>query len=463
MSQSITTAINNPATQILAEFSSGLHWGDIPPRVVEHAKVCVLDALGVALFGSSLPWSQILVDTIKEEAGEPQATIWGTSHHVAVTQAVLANCAAGHSFELDDLHTAALIHATTLSVPVALAFAEHRGGTGRDFLLACIAGFEVGLRVGIAGTHELFNRGFHPQGTTGVFSAAASAAKMLGLDPGKTQHALGISASMASGLMAAQEGAMAKRLQSGHAGQAGAFAALLARRGYTGVLNAIEAPYGGFLHCYANLSAQERLTDTLHKKWETLDIGFKPYPTVSCVQGPLRILQGMMAAHSFGHDDIKEIIVDCSTFTYRHTVWPYQASGLTEAQMNMFYCLAALAVSGEIFVNQFKESLIAEPRIMAFMKKISVRIDPEIDRRGPVYRDAVRMTLRTSAGEVLSENREWRPGSPEDPMSKMEITEKFRKLAEGRWPSDKTARIIEAVDNLCEIKSLAPIFDNLRT
>ena len=455
-------AENPPATRILASFAAGLTWDRVPNEVVEHAKVCVLDAIGVSLFGNSLPWSRILVDTINEEAGAPQATIWGTPYKASVTQASLANCAAGHSFELDDLHTAALIHATTLAVPVALAFAEHRGGSGRDFLLACIAGFEVGLRVGIAGTHELFHRGFHPQGTTGVFSASAAAARMLGLDAAQTQHALGISASMASGLMAAQEGAMAKRLQGGHAGQSGAFAALLARRRYTGVLNAIEAPYGGFLHCYATLEAQDRLTNTLGAKWETLAIGFKPYPTVSCVQGPLHILHRLMTAHGLRANDIEKIEIECSTFTYRHTVWPYRASGLVEAQMNMFYCVAAMAVSGEVFVDQFQESLLADPRILAFTPKIEARIAPDIDARGPDHRDAVRVRMRTVKGQEFAEAREWRPGSPEDPMSKAELTAKFRRLAKDRWPRDKTERIVDAVDNLQELDSLAPIFESLR-
>jgi len=456
------TVQNAPATQILAAFGANLTWDVVPPEVMDHAKTCILDAIGVSLFGSTLTWSRILVDTIQEEASEPQATIWGTSHRVSVSRAALANCAAGHSFELDDLHTAALIHATTLAVPVAMAFAEHRGGSGRDFLLACISGFEVGLRVGIAGTHELFHRGFHPQGTTGVFSAAVAGARMLGLDALRTQHALAISGSMASGLMAAQEGAMAKRLQSGHAGQSGAFAAQLARRGYTGVLNAIEAPYGGFLHCYATLSAQDRLIEGLGSKWETLAIGFKPYPTVSCVQGPLHILKEMMQSRNLGAEDIEHIVVECSTFTYKHTVWPYRASGLVEAQMNMFYCVATMALAGEVFVDQFTEQTIADPRILEFTKRIEVRIAADIDARGPAHRDAVRLALRTRKGDVLSAEKEWRPGSPEDPMSKEEITAKFRRLAANRWPEAKTEEIIATVDRLEELPSLDPLFLNLR-
>lgn len=453
---------NPPATRLLAEFASQLGFDAIPAPVIAHAKTCILDALGVSLFGSTLPWSRILVETILEEPSTPQATIWGTPHKVSVSRASLANCAAGHSFELDDLHTNALIHATTLSVPVALALAEHEGGSGRDFLTACVAGFEVGLRVGIAGTHELFHRGFHPQGTSGVFAASAAAGRMMRLDALQMQHALAISGSMASGLMAAQEGAMAKRLQSGHAGQSGAFAAQLARRKYTGVTNAIEAPYGGFLHCYATLSAQEKLTAGLGSTWETANIGFKPYPTVSCVQGPLHLLRDLMRSRGLKADDIARIVVDCSTFTYKHTVWPYRASGLVEAQMNMYYTLATMALSGEVFVDQFTEDLIADPKIMDFTKRIEVRIAPDLDARGPAQRDAVRLTLKTRSGEELCVAKDWRPGSPEDPMSRDDLEAKFRRLSQGRWPAEKVQALLDAVERLETLPELSSIFDNLR-
>ena len=446
-----------PATRLLAEFAATLQWQDLPPAVIAHTKLCVLDALGCCLFGSQLPATRILIDTIVALGGARQASIWGTPYRTSVTQAALANCAAGHSFELDDLHTAALIHATTLSVPVALAFAERDGANGRDFLLACIAGFEVGLRVGIAGTHGLFNRGFHPQGTTGVFCAAATAARMLRLDAAKTQHALGIAASMASGLMAAQEGAMTKRFHSGHAGQAGALAALLAQRGYTGMADAIEKPGGGFLDVYSSDPAHGLLTSELGARWETLAIGFKGYPTVSCIHGPLTLLRSIMREHIMQSHDVQSLEISCSTFTYKHTVWPYQASGLTEAQMNMYYGLAAMAVRGEVFVNQFDDAQLKSPDLLDFMQRITVNIDPAIDARGQRYRDAVRLTLRTRDGRTLTGAKEWRPGSPEEPFTAADLTAKFRTLADGRWAPRKTNRIVKLLNHAEELPSLAPL------
>jgi 2-methylcitrate dehydratase PrpD len=451
-----------PATRMLAEFSSQLRWEQIPPDVIAHSKLCVLDAIGCCLFGSTLPWTLILTDTIVEQGGKPDASIWGTGHLTSVAQAAMVNCAAGHSFELDDLHTAALIHATTLCVPVAMAFSERDGASGKEFLLACIAGFEVGLRVGNGGTHGLFHRGFHPQGASGVFAAAGTAARMLRFDADKTQHTLGIAASMASGLMAAQEGAMVKRLNSGHAGYAGAMAALLASRGYTGILNAIEAPYGGFLAAYSDEPEQELVVRGLGLQWETLAIGFKAFPTVSCIHGPLKILREIMTQRNLQAKDIARIDVACGTFSYRHTVWPYRASGLTEAQMNLYYGLSTMAVEGEVFVDQFSDDRLSKPEILNFSKRIFVEIDPVIDALGPACRDAVRVTVTTSDGQRITREKKWRPGSPEDPMTIEDLKSKFLRLADGRWPAAKSHRLIELIEDLDALPSIEIIAECLR-
>lgn len=450
------------ATRLLGKFTSDLRWQELPPAVVEHAKLCVLDAIGCCLFGSRLPATRILIEAIVEQGGARQASIWGTPYRTSIAQAALANCAAGHSFELDDLHTTALLHATTLAVPVAMAFAEREGASGQEFLMACVAGFEVGLRVGIAGTQGLFNRGFHPQGTTGVFCAAATGARMLRLDAGATQHALGIAASLACGLMAAQEGAMTKRLHSGHAGQAGAFAALLAQRGYTGVPDAIEKVEGGFLRTYSDRIAPEHLTSGLGAQWQTLAIGFKAYPTVACVHGPIALLHSIMQERRLHSSDIASLRIKCGTHTFKHTVWPFRASGLTEAQMNMYYCLSVMALRGEVFVDQFREDRLADADVLEFMKRISVEIDPAVDALGPQCRDAVNLELRTNDGRAFVVEKKWRPGSPEEPLTSGELRAKFRRLAEGRWPLEKAEALIELTDRLQELPSVLPLVECMR-
>jgi 2-methylcitrate dehydratase PrpD len=91
------------ATQRLAQYCATLTWADIPQEVASHANLCVLDAIGCCLFGSTLPWTRILAEVVVEQGGAPQAAIWGTPHRTTLAQAALVNCAAERPDELDSV------------------------------------------------------------------------------------------------------------------------------------------------------------------------------------------------------------------------------------------------------------------------------------------------------------------------------------------------------------------------
>jgi 2-methylcitrate dehydratase PrpD len=234
------------ATQALAEFASSIEYGDIPAEVIQRMKTSFLDSVGCCLFGATLPWTQRVQAMIEEEGARPVASIFGAGVKTSVAGAVLVNATAGHAFELDDIHKESIVHAGSIATPVVVALAEQMGcKSGQKLLTAMTTGYEIGTRVGNAATMGLFFRGFHPQGASGVFVAAASAGKMLELDALRMQHALGIVGSQAGGLMAAQEGAMVKRFHSGRAAQSGVYSAYLAKRDFTGITDVLEAGYGG--------------------------------------------------------------------------------------------------------------------------------------------------------------------------------------------------------------------------
>ena len=168
--------------------------------MISHVKLCIIDALGCALFGSTLPWGKIITSFTKEMGKGKGALIWGDGSEVPSTSAPLANGTLIHSFEMDDLHRVGVIHPGSEAIPAADALVR-RGGhvDGKQFITAVIAGYEVGCRVGMTGGASQLRRGFHPSATSGTFAAGAAAAKMLRLNPGKTLHALGIAGTQAAG------------------------------------------------------------------------------------------------------------------------------------------------------------------------------------------------------------------------------------------------------------------------
>lgn len=451
------------ATRTLAAYAAGLHYDDLPAAVVARTRACVLDTLGCMLFGATLPWTRIVADMVREEGGAPQATLIGSADRVSVAQAVLVNSTAGHGFELDDAHTRASMHAGSIAVAAALAVAEWRGDrTGRDLLTAIVAGYECGLRIGIAGDGGIFKRGFHSAAVCGGFVAAATAARLLELDADRTRHAFGIVGSMASGLMAAQEGAMVKRLHAGQAAKNGVTAVLLARRGFTGITNVLEAPYGGFFSALTDRHRPEALTAGLGTQWETLALGFKPYATAGACHPALALLGSLMQAHGLAAQDIAHIAVDCTTHCRDHVAWPYVVQGVASAQMNLFYALSVMALDGAAMVAQFDTARLDDPQILAYMRRITVTPDPAFDAMGNAFRYATRVTVTTTQGARHAQETLHRPGSPEAPLSAAQLNAKFDRLAATVLSPARREHLKTLVDTLETMPTLDPLLGELR-
>jgi len=180
---SIEKSLLPGATRDLAAFASNLQYTAIPREAIERMKLSVLDSIGCCIFGATLPWTRKVATLAKAEGAAPVASLMGMGEKTSIALAVLVNGTGGHAFELDDIHKESIVHAGSIATPIAFAFAEQQGGApGKDILTAMIAGYEVGHRVGSAATMSLFFRGFHPQGTSGTFVAAATAARALGLN-----------------------------------------------------------------------------------------------------------------------------------------------------------------------------------------------------------------------------------------------------------------------------------------
>jgi 2-methylcitrate dehydratase PrpD len=391
----------------------------------------------------------MLIDLVSEEGGNARSRVLGTPLKTSVSQAVLIGATAGHGFEMDDIHAAAHLHAGSLALPTALALADTLPAvSGRQLIAAIAAGYEVGLRVGLAATGRLFMRGHHFQGACGPFVAAATAANLMRLAPEPARHAIGIAGSFGAGLMAAQEGAMSKRLHCGRAAQAGVTSAQLAARGFTGIPNVLEAPYGGFLSTYSGEPELSYLTDGLGQSWEILSVGFKPYATAASVQSVLFAIDRLMAENALIANDIREVVIHCSTMAHRHCAWPYEPQGVTAAQMNLYFTSAMMILDRNAMQEQFREDRLADQAALAIIAKIKIEVDPKYDVGGDATRHCARVEIITTDGRSLVREVLERPGSPGNPLPPQQLRRKFETLAGAVLPQDRIARIIDTVQAL---------------
>ena len=299
-----------PVSQQLAEFTSGLRFDRLPPAVVEAAKLHALDALGCGLAAHALDAAPWVGAAAREEAVSGPVTAIGMSDGLPAGEAALVNGTLCHALDYDDTHPDAVTHVSAAVVPAALAAAEQHGADGRDVLCALVAGSETSVRIGMAGGGKFHARGLHPTGVCGVFGATAAAARLRGLDAEHTAHALGIAASMASGLLEfLADGSKTKPLHPGWAAHAGLAAARLAAHGATGPATALEGRrgfFGAYLHGEAVDAAA--FVEDLGTRWRTPEIAFKPYPACHYTHAPLDALAALVLQEGITADDVESLV-----------------------------------------------------------------------------------------------------------------------------------------------------------
>jgi len=457
---------DNVHTRAIAEFVSGLSYEQIPAAVRERIKLLILDSLGCAIYGADLEWCRILRDTLEALDTSRTTSVWGTDRKLSSPHAALVNGTQVQGFELDDVHRAGVLHVGAVTLPALIAAAEsHVRLPGRDLLTAAVAGYEIGPRVGLCMGQEHIGQGWHSGATVGVFAAAAAAARALSLPVEATVHALGIAGTQASGLMAAQYGAMVKRMHAGRAAQSGLYAALLASRGFTGIVDVFEAPYGGF--CTTFSRSQDRfdlgqLSAGLGERFETMRIALKFYACVGSNHTTLDALRDIRRRRPFAPDDIERIVVHASQVTVDHAGWAYRPDGLTAAQLNLPFCVATLIIEGDVFVDQFTDDCIADPARMALARRVKVLGDPAITALGAAHRHKVHVEVHFRDGSVERETREAPRDSEHSFAGADDIVGKFRKLTRRAMPEQRQDVLIAAVLNLDDLADSRSLIDLLR-
>ena len=452
---------DNPYTRGIAQFVSGLTYDRIPEEVRHRLKLLMLDSLGCALYGADLQWSRILQDKLTALDATRTCGVWGTDKKLSAPHAALVNGTQVQGFELDDVHRAGVLHVGAVVLPALIPLTEIKAGmSGKEFLTAAAAGYEIGPRVGLCMGPAHIASGWHSGATLGVFSAAAGAARGLKLNVDQTVDALGIAGTQAAGLMAAQFGAMVKRMHAGRSSQSGLYGALFAESGFTGIRNVLESEYGGFCTTLSqstdNFNLAE-LTAGLGETWQAMGVALKFYACVGTNHTTLDALRDMQTEQPFGAADVEKIVVHGSLVTVNHVGWDYVPQGLTSAQLNMPYCVATLLLDGDVFVDQFTEAKVADPARMALAKKVQVVHDPAITALGAKMRHKVHVEAHLKGGKVLKRTVDAARGSEKKFATDAEIVAKFEKLAAKALPKAQVTELRDAVLGMEQLPDAAQL------
>jgi aconitate decarboxylase len=457
---------DNVHTRRIAEFVAGLSYERIPADVRTRIKLLILDSLGCAIYGAPLEWCRIVRETCVSLDATRTTSVWGTSQRLSSPHAALVNGTQVQGFELDDVHRQGVLHVGAVTLPALIAVAEsHAELTGQEFLAAAVVGYEIGPRVGKCMGQEHIGQGWHSGATVGVFSAAAGAARGLRLTPDQAVHALGIAGTQSAGLMAAQYGAMVKRMHAGRAAQSGLYGALLAQRGFTGIADVFEAPYGGFCTTFSRSSDRFNMAELsagLGERFETMRISLKFESCVGSNHTTLDAIRDIRARRPFTLDELDKVVVHGSQVTVDHVGWPYRPDSMTTAQLNLPFCVATLLIEGDVSVDQFMPDAIGDPARIALSRKVEVVHDPAITALGSAYRHKTRVDVHLRDGSVHSETREAPRGSEQSFAGADDIVAKFKSLTRAALAPARQQALVDAVLGLDELKNAKQMIELLR-
>jgi 2-methylcitrate dehydratase PrpD len=452
----------------VASFIVNTTYRDVPADVVELGKKSILDGLGLALSGSVAETgrlSRAYLNSLGLSHGD--ATVLGSSMKAPVRFAAFVNGIGIHADDYDDTQLAVakdrvyglLTHPTAPALPVALAIGEARALSGQDLLLAYHIGVEVECKIAEAIAPRHYDQGFHSTGTCGTFGAAATAAKLRGLDLTRTLRALGIAGGEAAGLRE-NFGTMTKPFHAGRAAESGVVAADLAALGWTAAEQILEAPRG-FFQAAGGGYDPDAISHKLGSPWtfRSPGISIKPFPSGSLTHPGMTEMSRLIRANKITAREVERVDVGANR-NMPNALIHHRPKDALQAKFSMEFCMAALLLYGKAGLNEFTDEVVNRPEVQSMIGRVHFGVHPEADAAGYNKMTTI-IDIHLRDGRTISGRADFGKGSPSNPMSYDEVAAKFLDCAAfAKWPGDKAKTIVEVVrrlESVPDVRSLAAL------
>jgi 2-methylcitrate dehydratase PrpD len=437
----------------LAKYAASLRYEDLPGPVIQRAKDAIADTVAAIAFGAHLPWSRIIVDYARRRGAGGKSHMFAPGGpRLQAPMAAFANGAMAHAFEMDNLTwpNTGVHPGATMAMP-AIAVAQERGIGGRALIAAVVAGSEVMIRIGRATKHNNEGRGFHAPGTTGPFGSAVAVGRLLKFDAATMTNALGIAGSLSCGLLEFAKsgtGAMVKRMHLGRAAESGVLAASLAEAGFTGPQSVLEGPFG-FLNVYCGENDVGALTRGLGEEWASLRIMLKRFPVHITSHTSVQAVEDLRRQYSYAPGDVDSIAIAGNQKMATVNNIPEPAD-LMMAQYSLPFNVALAHHRNPRDPASFNLKNFNDPEIRALARRVSITVADEA-RHGHTIASTV--TVKLKDGRALVRKVESFKGTPEQPLDRAEMREKFLLLTKA-CDSAAMARLFERLQNIDSERNL---------
>jgi 2-methylcitrate dehydratase PrpD len=439
----------------MSDFIFQCKFEDLPKDVVDKAKLCILDWIGCGIAGANDTIAQKFVKIAIHNSGCEESTIIGSKIKVSALWGAFANGAISHAVEMDDGHKWSISHPGVSVIPTALAIGETISCTGKDLITAIVIGYDISMRVGEAVGSEHYKI-WHTTSTCGTFGAAATSAKLLGLSVDEIADSLGNAGSQAAGLWQfIEEGAMTKLMHTAKIGFNGLLSSQLAQIGLTGAHKIFEGEKG-FLKAYSTSPNFDILTENLGKNYKIKESNFKVHASCGHTHSSIDATLKAIAGHQIDINQIREINVYTYETALRLT-GNYNPMSKFEAKFSTPYCISAALLFGQVDEKHFNSEILFNEKLRDLISKIKMHFNPDLEKLFPECRPVI-IDFVTDLDTISVANYN-RKGDPENPLSKMEVEEKFCKLVENVIDDEKTRIIIDLVENIESIGDIKLLTD----
>ena len=427
------------------DFAYTFKLSDAPASTQDHAKKCLLDWLGCAIRGATMPQAACIRKYTGTMGGNFHATIIGDPTLNSIFNTALCNGYFSHILEMDDVDKESITHPGTVVIPAALSIGEWSQIPGADFLAAIIAGYEVMLRVGAAVTPAHYQI-WHTTATSGVFGSAVAASRLLKLSREEMTWALGNAGTLSAGLWEfLQDGAMSKYLHAGKAAATGVMTACLANTGFTGASRILEGAQG-FFAGYARQEVNPAIFEDFGVRYRTGTVSFKPYPCCRHTHSAIDCAKALHNQLAQSLDTVKDVRI--STYKAASSIAGNEnPQDSRQAQFSLKYVVSHVLKNGTVGLSSFEDTALFDPDVRTLMEKVHVEIDPSIDSLTPAAWPA-KVTVTLLDGREIVEFIKYPKGDPENPLDWNEVKEKFSFLVSGILNQQGIAKVISLCENI---------------
>lgn len=467
----VKTQDTHAITDEVAAFVVSTQTRDIPKDVAHLGKRSVLDGIGLAFAGAASECGDIARRYLASMgiATDNGSTVIGSDLRLPARFAAFANGLAIHADDYDDTQLAVakdrvyglLTHPTAPALPPVLALAERDRRSGADLMLAYQVGVEVECKVAEAILPRHYQHGFHSTATCGSIGATAGAAKLLGLDRDATRRAISIGATQAGGLRE-NFGTMTKPFHAGRAAENGVTAAEIAALGFTASPNGLEADRGFFRAAGGGYSP-EMIAGKLGNPWtfHFPGVSIKPHPSGSLTHPGMAVMMKLILEHDIKPDRVKRVAVG-TNHNMPNALIHHQPRNELQAKFSMEFCMAILLLERKGGLEQFSDEVVNRPDVQAMIRKVHFGVHPEAEAAGFDKMTTI-IEIELDNGNMIKGQADFGKGSPANPMTDEELSEKFRQCAAwGGLNGDQTKAVLNLVWRIEELRDVNELTRLLR-